>query len=49
MAEEKMPVCVVGKAKLKVDRNKYFSKNTRWLCGMTDKIEDLHGIPRKSV
>ena len=35
MTEEKMPVCGVRKAKLKVDRNKYFQKNPRWLCAMT--------------
>jgi hypothetical protein len=35
MTEGKRPVCVVEKAKLKVDRNKYSPKNPRWLCGMT--------------
>jgi hypothetical protein len=38
MTEGKRPVCVVGKAKLKVDRNKYFQKNPRWLCGMTVSV-----------
>jgi hypothetical protein len=33
ITEGKRPVCVVGKAKLKVDRNKYFQKNPRGLCG----------------
>ena len=35
MTEGKGPVCVVGKAKLKVDRNKYGSS---WISGKSPEV-----------